>query len=109
MTRSGISARLEAMMASLLMAGCLVLSPSLAGAAEVTFDLDSPSAMKTNLEKTAGQRVKVRLMTGQELEGVVAKVGATAVHLTNLAGMDFYDAVVRLDHVSAVIIRARGR
>jgi hypothetical protein len=56
-----------------------------------------------------GQRVKLRLMGGQELEGVVTKVGATAVHLASLTGMDFYDAVVRLDHVSAVIVRARGR
>jgi hypothetical protein len=97
------------MLVSILMAGSLVVGPSPAVAAEVALELDSPSAMKTNLERTVGQRVKLRLMTGQELEGVVTKVGATAVHLASLSGMDFYDAVVRLDHVSAVIMRMRGR
>jgi hypothetical protein len=97
------------MAASLLLAGCLVLGPGMAVAAEFNLDLDGPSPMKTNLERTVGQRVKLRLMGGQELEGVVTKVGATAVHLASLTGMDFYDAVVRLDHVSAVIVRARGR
>jgi hypothetical protein len=108
MTRRRIPAKLGAMAASLLLAAGLALGRGMAAAAEINPELDSPSPMKTNLERTEGQRVKVRLVGGQELEGVVTKVGATAVHQRNLTGMDFCDAVALLDHVSAAIIRARG-
>jgi len=56
-----------------------------------------------------GKRVKLKLRSGQELEGTVAKVGAHAVHVAQLAGMDFYDAAVRLDDISAVVVKARSK
>ena len=56
-----------------------------------------------------GKRVKLKVRSGQELEGTVAKVGAHAVHVAQLAGMDFYGAAVRLDDISAVIVKARSK
>ena len=57
------------------------------------------------LQGQSGKRVKVKLASGQDLEGQVEKVGANAVVLTQLSGMEFYDATVRLDQVAAVIVR----
>jgi len=66
-------------------------------------------AVKLNLENLNGKRVRLRLVSGQDLEGVVKNVGSAAVHLERLAGLDFFDAVVRLDQIAAVIVRARGQ
>ena len=55
-----------------------------------------------------GKRVKVKLLSGQDLDGKVAKVGTQALVLTELSGMEFFDATVRLDQVAAVIVR-RGK
>ena len=43
----------------------------------------------------------------QKLGGRVAAVGARAVHLSELAGREFFDAVVLLDEIAAVEARAR--
>ena len=65
-------------------------------------------AIKVNLERQVGKRVRLRLLSGQDVDGTVVAVGAAAVHMSRLAGMDFFDGVVRLDQIAAVIIRVRG-
>ena len=65
------------------------------------------ATVKSLLEAQKGKRVGVLLTTGQELTGVVTTVGATVVHLSELTGREFFDAVVLLDRVSAVIVRTR--
>ncbi|HYM37271.1 MAG TPA: hypothetical protein VES96_02605 [Nitrospiraceae bacterium] len=76
---------------------------------EIVFEVNEPSWIAKTLEHQMGKRVKLKLRSGQELEGTVAKVGAQAVHVTQLAGMDFYDAAVRLDDISAVIAKVRNK
>jgi len=60
-----------------------------------------------NLERQVGKRVKLRLVSGQDVEGTVVAVGTAAVHVARLAGLDFFDAIVRLDQIAAVIVRVR--
>jgi hypothetical protein len=62
-------------------------------------------AIKVNLERQVGKRVRLRLVSGQEVEGTVVAVGTAGVHVGRLAGMDFFDAVVRLDQIAAVVVR----
>ncbi len=76
---------------------------------EPQLDLNSPDVIKQILDQHVGKRVKVKLESGQELEGKVAKVGSHAVHLTELSGMEFYDATVKLEEVGAVIVRVRTK
>ena len=45
--------------------------------------------------------MKLKLVSGQELEGKVSKVGLHAVVMTELSGMEFFDATVRVDQGSA--------
>jgi hypothetical protein len=78
-------------------------------AEESIVDVNSPDAMKSLLEQQVGKRVKVRLCSGQDLEGKVAKVGSHAVQLTELVGMELFDATVKLNDVAAVIAKARGK
>jgi hypothetical protein len=76
---------------------------------EPIVDVNSPDAMKASLEQQIGKRVKVRLESGQDLEGKVAKVGLQAVQLTELSGMELFDALVKMDEIIAVIVRARTK
>lgn len=95
---------------------CLVLAfggpigtvPSAMGD-EPQLDLNSPDVIKQMLDQQVGKRVKVKLKSGQDLEGKVAKVGSHAVQLTELSGMEFFDATVKLEEVATVIVRVRAK
>jgi len=91
-----------------VLAGGAVTVP-LTLAEEPSVDLNSPDAVRQTLEQQQGKRVKVKLVSGQDLDGKVAKVGTQALVLTELSGMEFFDATVRLDQVAAVIVRARSK
>ncbi len=72
-------------------------------------DLNSPESLRINLERFTGERITVSLTGGGELQGVVSKVGETTLYLTELTGREFFDAVVRLDHISAVVVKMRNK
>jgi hypothetical protein len=72
-------------------------------------DLNSPEAIRHTLEQQTGKRVKLKLQSGQELEGKVSKVGSHVVVVSELSGMEFFDATVRVDQVAAVIVRVRTK
>ena len=72
-------------------------------------DLNSPDSIRLNLDKLVGDRVAVSLIGGGELQGVVSKVGTTTLYITELTGKEFFDAVVRLDHISAVTVKMRNK
>ena len=72
-------------------------------------DLDSPESIRITLDRHVGERITVSLTGGGELQGVVSKVGVTSLYITELTGREFFDAVVRLDHVSAVVVKKRNK
>ena len=80
-----------------------------AAAQEAKLEVRSNDTVRTVLERQVGKRVSVVLTTGPELAGVVTSVGDKVVHLSELTGREFFDAVVNLDQVGAVVIRTRPR
>ena len=95
-----------------MVAACVLLfffmfSPVLF-AQEVKFQLNKGHGMKEILASYEGKRIAVRLDSGEEVEGIVTSVGDQLVHLSKLSKRDFYDAVVRVDKINAVIFRARS-
>lgn len=96
------------LMLILVMAGTGIISSS-AFAEEPMLDVNSPDVIKQALEQQLGKRVKVRLESGQDVEGKVAKVGGHAVQLTDLTGMEFFEATIKLEKVAAVIVRVRTK
>jgi len=76
-------------------------------AQEMKFELNKGFGMKEILASNEGKRVAIRLDGGEELEGVVTRVGDQLVHFSKLSKRDFYDAVIRIDKINAVIFRAR--
>jgi hypothetical protein len=87
----------------------LLIAAPVLRADEPGIEVNDPIWIVKTLEQQAGKRVKVKLRSGQDVDGIVSKVGHHAVHLTQLAGMEFYDAAVRLDDISAVVVKARGK
>lgn len=70
---------------------------------KVDFKVDDTTA--SLLKRQTGQRVEVRLKSGEKLSGKVEAVGEKAVHLSALAGQELFDAVVVLDDITAVLVR----
>ncbi len=77
------------------------------GFAEGKVDFQTSDTVKTVLERQAGQKVELRLTSGEKLGGKVEKVGEKTVHLSAIAGQEFYDAVVVLEEVAAVLVRTK--
>ncbi len=69
------------------------------------FDTSFP--LKENLTTFLGKDVYLLLRSGQTIQGYVKSVGDHFVHLERLAGRDFYDALVRIDDISAVEAKFR--
>ena len=64
---------------------------------------------KTVLQRQTGQVVELRLRSGEKLGGKVGEVGDKAVHLTAITGQELFEAVVLLDDVTAVLVRAAAK
>jgi hypothetical protein len=54
-----------------------------------------------------GKKVTLRLRSGQELSGSVRDANAKVVVLGAVTGREFFDAVIPLDAVEAVLIRTK--
>lgn len=54
-----------------------------------------------------GKRVTLRLRSGQELTGLVRASTDRLIVLGELSGREFFDAVIPIEAVEAVIVRTR--
>ena len=78
-------------------------------AQDMKLEIKAGTTMKDVLTDNIGKRVALRFASGEEIEGTVTTVGNSLVHISRLAGKDFYDAVVSVDKISAVRIRMRDK
>ena len=88
-----------------LLAAALTCASVPAGSAEVR--VGANDTVQSVLAANKGGRVTLRVRSGQELTGVVREVNGRVVHLGGLAGREFFDAVVALESVDAIIVRTR--
>jgi hypothetical protein len=105
---------LKYVMSVLVIAMCCTLfsvpTASAAAAEEHAYKLQSDAAtMKGVIVEHIGQWVLIKLSSGQNLEGIIVSVGDSVVHVEKVAGRNYYDAVVRLDRISAVLFKVRGK
>ena len=77
--------------------------------ADGKLDFQATDTVKTVLDKQVGQKIELRLKSGEKLAGKVEKVGDKAVHLSAIAGQELFDAVVVLEDVTAVLVRTGGK
>jgi hypothetical protein len=88
-----------------------LLSAALAAAAVPAMSAEvrigANDTVQSVLAANKGARATMRLRSGQELTGVVRDVNARVAHLGALSGREFFDAVVPLEAVDAVLIRTK--
>lgn len=58
-----------------------------------------------NLKRLTGKRVYVTLDSGKTLSGVVEAVGTHLIHLEKLDGKEYFDALIRIENISAMDAR----
>ncbi len=63
--------------------------------------------MSDNLKLLVGKKVSVSLDSGASFSGIVKKVGNHLLHLEKLEGKDFFDALIRLEDITAIDTRFR--
>jgi len=60
-----------------------------------------------NLKTLSGKKINVTLNSGSTLTGTVKAVGKGLLHLEKLEGKEYFDALVRIDDISAIDVRFR--
>ena len=94
---------------ALMFTGSPMVFVSKAAAEEAKFEVKANETMREVLAERTGKRVTLRMQNGEDIEGTIVLVGNGLVHVSKLANKDFYDAVVNIDRISAVIIKVRDR
>lgn len=61
----------------------------------------------SSLEKYKGKRVSVKLSSGVEMTGTVGVVNNSVVHLGALSGKEYFDAVINVDDIEAIVVRVK--
>lgn len=61
------------------------------------------------LKRQAGQRIELRMKSGEKLSGKLEAVGDKTAHLSAVTGQELFDAVVVLDDISAVLLRTGAK
>jgi hypothetical protein len=106
----------KTVLAVILASGALLASgrPAVAqekpASADKAVRFEEQDSVASLLKRLEGRAVKVRLAgSGEEISGKIQKVGKDLVHVSDISGREFYDAWIRIDQVSAVVVQVRGR
>jgi len=65
------------------------------------------ASLQDNLKSLVGKKVYVTLDSGNTLAGFVKEVGNHFVHLEKLDGKEFFDALIRIEDISAIDTKFR--
>jgi hypothetical protein len=60
-----------------------------------------------NLKTYVGKDVVIYLRSGKYFQGQVKAIGDQLMHLEKIAGKDFYDALIRIEDITAVEAKFR--
>jgi hypothetical protein len=84
---------------------CIALLCSSAYAQDLT--ISGADSAQSVLAAQKGKRVTLRTRSGQELTGTVREVNQRMVVIAALGGREYFDAVVALDAVEAILVRTK--
>lgn len=95
---------MKSIVAPLVLIATLVMAPATHAA---DLDVKPNDSMESLLTAQKGKRVMIRTRSGLEVTGTVKSISPRLVHVAQLVGKEFYDAVVPLEAVDAVVIRTK--
>jgi hypothetical protein len=98
---------MKALLGSLTMCAALLAAPAIA--ADEGYTLKPDAKMSAVLKDLSGKRVTLHLRGGGDVTGKLTVVGDHTVQLSQLANKEFFDAIVAVDSVAAVEVRARSQ
>ena len=70
-------------------------------------DMKPADTIGTLLMQQVGQKVELHLKSGEKLSGKLESASQNTAHLSSLSGQEFFDAVISVPDISAVLVRAR--
>ena len=79
------------------------------GWAESAIDLQPNDTIQSVLQRQLGQPIELRMKSGEKLGGKLEKLNDKTVHLTQLTGAEYFDAVVAMDNIAAIVVRAKTK
>ncbi len=98
------------MMKRLLFLSALLLTASFGTlSAQNKIELQPGDTILSILQRSAGQTVELRMKSGEKIGGKVDKVGEKLVHLTQLTDLEYFDGLVDVSDIAAVIVRAKSK
>lgn len=68
---------------------------------------DVNASIGNNLNSLTGKKVYLTLASGKNISGTLKAVGKKLIHLEKLDGKDFFDALIKIDDISAIDTRFR--
>ncbi len=99
--------RAKRMMMGLVVAVCLIAFQGMVSAQD-KIELRQDIGIKEALIQFTGKRVSVILDSGTAYEGILIKVGDHLVHISKLTGKEYFDAVIRIEKISGLVVRAKS-
>ncbi|OGR00202.1 MAG: hypothetical protein A2511_03155 [Deltaproteobacteria bacterium RIFOXYD12_FULL_50_9] len=72
---------------------------------KASVEINNSDSMRDLLQRNVGQIVEIRLLSGEILSGRLVRTTPTLLHLSKITGRNYFDAVIRIDHVSAMIVQ----
>ena len=89
------------------LAATFAMPSALAQQAAQPLAVGADATVEKVLVAQMGKRVTLKLGPGDELTGTVKLVTPKVVHLSEVAGREFFDAVVDTTHIVAVLVRTK--
>jgi F0F1-type ATP synthase delta subunit len=63
--------------------------------------------LQKQIEAQKGKKITIRLQSGEELTGTVRATTNELIHLGELSGKEFFDALIDVNKVTALIVRTK--
>jgi hypothetical protein len=70
-------------------------------------NFDTGASLADNIKAFVGKDLFVHLRSGKTVQGYIKSVGNGLLHMEKLAGRDFYDALIRIEDISAIEAKFR--
>lgn len=80
-----------------------------AALADNTIQLQDNGTIQSILQHQVGQSVELRMKSGEKIGGKLEKLNEKVAHLTQLTDAGYFEAVVVLEDIAAMVLRAKNK
>jgi hypothetical protein len=74
---------------------------------ESGFQFNKDTSLQTSLLQFKGKIIEIQFKSGGQMAGKLSEVGTQSILLKELRGKEYYDALIIIDDIAAVIFKAR--